>query len=425
MVVIADTTTLTAKTTLTLESYSGHIAPVGALTLTAGDGIVLLTNITSLANGQPLVLNADYESFGDGTLSVVQGRTVDTKKGSMLVTAWDVDLAGSLLVGDSTTLSYLSVHGSQALQTIGIGTVDPAENFTRPTNYSNYTVPTYKNLHITDAELSRITAVAGMQLGSSTSGHLFVNGVTDGSSDKIGTLTMMATAPDMLVFFNETASYFNKGIVVQAMGGVLMNASATTFNDAVVISAGTGTVTVSSPSSLSTTNQLLTITSDDFDVYADISSGTATTIIECKTPGRTVGLGAGSGQMSITASEFGNFTATGMSIGGAVCGSQIVDGIQTTHSEKVTATLSLISIRDDSHTTFSGNPSTFNSLSIQADNGVIVLADFSTVVGHMYLDGDADDSTTEDGYGPGFNTLKYAPGRSVKVTDYASLSSGC
>ena len=92
---------------------------------------------------------------------------------------------------------------------------------------------------------------------------------------------------------------------MQAMGGVVLSQSLTTESSSVVVSTGTGSLTVVSTMSLSTTGQLLTITADDFDLNGEVSSGTHTTIIECTSAGRTVGLGAGAGDLSINAMEMG------------------------------------------------------------------------------------------------------------------------
>ena len=52
-----------------------------------------------------------------------------------------------------------------------------------------------------------------------------------------------------------------------------------------VFNAGTGTLNIQSTNSLSTTNQLLTITSDDMQLYGKVDAGTAATIVECTSPG--------------------------------------------------------------------------------------------------------------------------------------------
>jgi hypothetical protein len=91
-----------------------------------------------------------------------------------------------------------------------------------------------------------MTTAGGLTVGSSLTGSLLVDGISDGSSDKIATLTLIATKHTQLVTFKTTASSFNKGIVLQAMGGVVLSESVTTKNQPVLIRTGTGTLTVQS-----------------------------------------------------------------------------------------------------------------------------------------------------------------------------------
>ena len=46
----------------------------GRVSLYAGTGIVLLDSIAGSSNGDAIVLNADYEFPGDGTLTVTVGK---------------------------------------------------------------------------------------------------------------------------------------------------------------------------------------------------------------------------------------------------------------------------------------------------------------------------------------------------------------
>jgi len=394
--VIGDGKTLSAKTYLTLQSFTGSVAPVGALTLQAGAGIIFSTDLTALSSGLSMVFNTDYESVGDGTLTVMGSRAIDSSNGPIQITSWDLCVDGSITSGTNAGSSTLFIHGSSSAQTLSLG-------------------ETLKDMQISDDELGRLTSVGGMKLGSSTSGDITVTGVSDGHTDTIGTLTLVGTKSATTVTFLSTASSFNKGIVVQGMGGVVFSESATTRAGSSVLYAGTGSLTVVTAMSMQTSGQLLTITTDDFDVNGEISSGAAVTIIECTSDGRTVGLGAGAGQLSIIADELTYFTALGMTIGGSKCGSQIVNGVGQTNSVTITAILTLLSIRDDAHTTFSGVASTFNAMSVQADNGVIVQADVTTVLGLLYVDGDVEDSSTTDGFETGFNAVSFTTGRTVSA----------
>jgi hypothetical protein len=101
----------------------------------------------------------------------------------------------------------------------------------------------------------------------------------------------------------DAASVFNKGIVVQAMGGVVLSESVSSKNWPTLIYAGTGTLKILSTKTLVSTNQLLTITADDVNFQGDsINSGTAMTTITPLTVGNTIGVG--------------DITSTNMAIGG-------------------------------------------------------------------------------------------------------------
>ena len=70
-----------------------------------------------------------------------------------------------------------------------------------------------------------------------------------------------------------------------------------------------------------------------------------------------------------------------------------------------------MALGDDSQLTFLERPSTFSSIAAQADNGVIVQTDLSTAAGVLYLDGDDEDSSSQDGV----NTVGFTDGRTVSA----------
>ena len=183
---------------MTLESTTGTLVPAGTLTLVAGSGLVILDDMTSAAANKPLVFDVDFESEGDGTLTVQTAKTITSNKSDVTITAWDIDLDGSLTAG---TLA-ISIHGAKVSQTIGIG------------------ASLSQNMEILDGELGRLATEAGLTMGDITTGEIQLNGVTDTSSDAVGTITLVATKDATIIQFKTGASAFNKGIVMQAMGGV-------------------------------------------------------------------------------------------------------------------------------------------------------------------------------------------------------------
>ena len=87
-------------------------------------------------------------------LHVASTKIVTSTKSAVTITAWDLDLVGSLTAG---TLA-ITIHGAQASQTIGLGSSGNMDN--------------------DDTELGRITAEAGVTLGNDSSGSIVVDGVT-------------------------------------------------------------------------------------------------------------------------------------------------------------------------------------------------------------------------------------------------------
>jgi hypothetical protein len=257
-------------------------------------------------------------------------------------------------------------------------------------------------MEILDDELGRLTAKAGLTVGTSVGGEIQVKGVLDGSSDSVGTITLVATKDARAIAFVSSSSEFNKGIVVQAMDGVVLSESVTTKNWPTLIYAGTGTIESISSRSLVSTNQMLTLTADDVVFQGDlVDSGTALLTITPLTVGNTVGIGVDTTDMDISGAEVAVLTtsgaagagAAGLTIGSlAVSGSITVTGITTANSNAITAAATLVATVDDSSITFATTPSSFHTLAAQADNAVAVQVDVTATSGYLYLDGDYEDS---------------------------------
>ena len=99
-----------------------QILATGLLTLQAGTGIALWNSLSVVTAGKPLVIDADYEVAGDGTLTIAAGKTIVSNQATMELTAWDVDFAGGVNCGGVGSAEYtVSIHGSKVDQTIGLG----------------------------------------------------------------------------------------------------------------------------------------------------------------------------------------------------------------------------------------------------------------------------------------------------------------
>jgi hypothetical protein len=468
---LTDGRVITAKTLLTLEATTGSIVPAGTLTLQAGAGIVVLNDLVATGIVKPITLKADYESQGDGSLTVVAGKTLNTNDGLLTVTAWDIDLSGAVTSGTRT----INIHGAKNAQTIGLG-------------------DTAKDMHITDAELSRMTSAGGLRVGGSAGGNIIVNHITQASSNHITSfVTLMAAGDDAQVSFTGKASTFNT-LVSQADNGILVQVDVTTDigiltldgdsdnasdgHDKVAISgartlysagqmtldsttggivrsgaaamtlkskagvlindnfAGTdggqqlhinadsassdsGTFTMKSGKALSSTNGVLAVTAADVNIQGTMTSGTATMVIQTATQ-RTIGLGLTSQQMDIEGSELQRLTAPGLTIGKfGMNKSMKIQGITKDHSNGITGTVTLLATVDDAQIIFQTQKSTFFALATQADNGVLIKVDTMATSGSMYLDGDHENSSTADG----INSVEISNTRTVTAKTVLTLES--
>jgi len=190
-----DTKTITSAATLTLQATLG-LNVAGRLTLMAGTGIVILNDMTSSGSAKRIVMNSDFESPGDGTITVSTGMTIESNNNNVFITAWDVALDGTIDSGTAVT----HIHGAKINQTIGLGAAS-------------------NDMHVAVSELARIPG--GLVVGSSASGAITVNGVDRDS------LTLVATRDDAFITFSGASSTF-MSFVAQADNGVVISADVTT-----------------------------------------------------------------------------------------------------------------------------------------------------------------------------------------------------
>jgi len=86
--------TIATKEIITLEATYGNMFKQSELTLRAGTGVVIHNDMFSKSVSKVLVIDADFESAGDGTLTLSASRTVTTNSSPVIISAWDIDLSG-------------------------------------------------------------------------------------------------------------------------------------------------------------------------------------------------------------------------------------------------------------------------------------------------------------------------------------------
>ena len=364
---------LRSKTELTLSSVSGSALYECPLTLYAADGITIMTDVLGSGN-QPLVLNADYETYGNGLLTVDSNMDITSTDSVITITAFDLDLKGSISVGNST----LILTGSTADELVGIG--EGQGDFI-----------------VDNAEMQRMTSRGGLSLGNAETGSMSLVNITNAASQEIGTLTLIATRPSYNVTFSESGSTFNKGLVIEASFGVILSESVISQGITTML-AGTGTLTIENAKLLSTTNNLLQLTADDFDIPGFISTGNASLHMRTMTS-KDISVGNDlAGAANIDTSEFQRVTSGGLQIGayGGPNTDIYVENLGATATNNVAGICTFLATVDDSQITFQTTASTFYALSAQADNGLISLVDLYTTVGNIHMDADYENSSTAD-----------------------------
>jgi filamentous hemagglutinin family protein len=125
------------------------------------------------------------------------------------------------------------------------------------------------------------------------------------------------------------------------------------------------------------------ITAADVDLQGTIDTNSDELSIYSFQAGRTIGLGDTAGDMTISGAELGRITTTNLTIGDNANGNITVDGITAANSANISGTLQLTAIRDNSRVIFANNASTFNDLSVSADDGIAFNASVTTLTGDL------------------------------------------
>ncbi len=191
----------------------------GQVVLNAPDGITLsAANADVATGGGAFTVNADTDADGTGTYSQSNsGSAVTTSGGAVVITADDINLAGTINSGAGST----SIFSSNA-QTIGLGA-------------------TAGGMTISGTELQNITAT-GLTIGNAVNLSITVNGITAANSNNIsGTVTLKATGTGQDVNFGVGPSVFN-ALVANADNNINVTGAVTTDIGGLGLIAANGTV---------------------------------------------------------------------------------------------------------------------------------------------------------------------------------------
>ena len=185
---------------------------------------------------------------------------------------------------------------------------------------------------------------------------------------------------------------------------------------------GTGTFTVASGKNIVTGGNTLSVTGADIALSGNLNSGAGTTTL-LSSNGGTIGMGAGAETFQLSNSELGNITAGNLFVGDSTTGNITVDGVTAANSNNIAGTTTLNATGSGKSVTFSGTASTFNGLTVNAQNGVAINTGVTTDAGGLTLSGGTGSIT-----GSGTTNLNSSQGITLNSnfssTGNASLTAG-
>ncbi len=138
----------------------------------------------------------------------------------------------------------------------------------------------------------------------------------------------------------------------------------------------------------------LTAVFGTLDLQGTLNSGGATTTLS-PTHLQTIGVGLASGNFTVDSTLLAKITAQALTIGGTLNGNITVDGFVPGDAPHVPGTITLLAESSQASISFVTDASTFDELSANADNGIQVQQNLTTVgaagvAGNLSLNGDAD-----------------------------------
>ncbi len=335
---------LTGK--LAIGASGGSITGQGSMILAATNGLVIDSSINSSGN---LALDGDSNNSSETSdgIALASGVSLTSSGGTITLDATNggvtapgalaLTAAGALNLNDNFTASGPITIKSSGLTIGGTTLSSGTASTTILTSAAGTTMGLCGavcsgsfGLSITSTDFAKISA-GSLIIGDSTNGNITVEGITTSIAD----VTLNATnSSGRSITFNTGTSNF-KGLAVNASNGITLSSGVTTQGTTSFDSdtdAGInigGDFTLAASQLLSTTNNSLSITANDVALGASssISSGTAdTTFLAAKT-GRTIGLGSGAGNFSLSNTELGLITAANIIVGNNDNGTISVAGL--------------------------------------------------------------------------------------------------
>ncbi|MDM4014756.1 beta strand repeat-containing protein [Roseiconus lacunae] len=439
---ISDGIALVANGTGSVITFTNGASTFSELSVSAADGINFLADVTTT---DTLTVNADFGgNVGVGTLTVASATTIDTNDHDISITGVDMDLQGNLDSGAADILIVASGGNGFGLGDTSVGFDIGGSELQRLTA-SNLELQTTSTTVVDNISASQSQGVSGtitlvadgsidfQATGSifnalsvhgnavnvagvlaTDTGDLFLDGDANdsGGDDLVFAAGADVSSAGLLTVASTSGEITSPGsLTLRAADGISIEDDLTT-SGALELHADTdsdvdqGLLSLAAGADVVTNNGLLTITAADLDIQGSFNSGAAMTVIQ-NSEGDGIGLGTASivGGMNLSNTDLQDFTATGLTI--STAGDIVVDGYA--QSPTITGTTSL----EAQSITFSGSTSTFETLSANADDQIVVATNVFTATGDLTLNADADSVVDPN------DSLSFADG--VTVTSAGQL----
>lgn len=403
-ITVATGTSVNLTGKLVIGQSGGSITGQGAMTLAATNGLAIDSSINAVGN---LALDGDSNNStetGDGIV-LASGVSLTSSGGTITLDATNggitapgavtLNALGAITLNDNFTASGAIIIKSNGLTIGGTTLSSGTDSTTIQTSVAGTTIGLCGavcvgsfGFSLTSTEFAKITA-GSLIIGDNTNGNITVEGVTT----TIANVTLNATnSAGRSITFNTGSSNF-QGLTVNASNGVLLSSGMTTqgttsFNSDTDAETNIGgDFTLAAGQSLNTTNNSLSITANDVALGAgsSITSGTAGTTLLAAKSGRTIGLGSGAGDFSLSNTELGLFTAASLTVGNSSNGTITVTGLTSPSTP-----LTLNATSTGSAVNFATTASTsLGSLTINAGTGGVDFGVDVATTGSLTVNSDA------------------------------------
>ncbi|MCA9139884.1 MAG: S-layer family protein, partial [Planctomycetales bacterium] len=425
---VSGTVILTADGASSVVDFNGGASSFDALVVNANEGVSVNSDVSTTGG---ITVNADTDADDNsGTFAVSTGFSVNSAGNVIVITANDVDLAGSLDSGVSSTTitdsdgtginlsataltNGITISGSElqnisatglTVSTAGAITVDNvtatnSDNVSGTTTLVAATEVTFSGTESTFNALDvraddRITLSVNV---TTDTGNLSFdadfNNTTD-TNDRLDFAAgiLLSSAGSMTLDATTGGIHAAGALTLNAADGITVNDSLTTagqlnINADTGVADNIGTLTIASGAAVTTTNSLLDITANDLSLTGTVNTGTGATIIR-DSDGTGIGFGATpvANGLNISDADLDQITSTGLTL--VTTGNITVDAISQPGS--VSGAITLTADGASSTINFITAASSFDTLVVDANEGVTVSSDLSTAGGGITINADKD-----------------------------------